>query len=404
MQTTESRKDRWVSGSLIAGAMLAGLAVLAAHGKGAAARAIVPPAPVAPAAPHAETPPSRPPAVQPPAPRPRVDIVFALDTTGSMSGLLEGAKRKIWSIASFVAHAQPSPDLRVGLVAYRDIGDAYVTRDYDLDADLDRVYRRVLSFRADGGGDAPEHVARALTEAVHRMSWSPHKDANDKAVRLIYLVGDAPPHVDYNDGYDYAKAARDAAQMGIQVHAIRCGADPETATYWRRIASLGHGEFLTIDQDGGMHDRHTPYDEELARLHDELSDTVVPFGAGAAEARAARDTAAAAPEPVKAARADYFAEKKEFHGDLVEEVARGKVDLDRIAPSELPASIAALPEGARKDAIAEKSKARSGLLGQISKLSGEREAYLHSHAGASGFDDEVEKTVRKAGASVGMKF
>src|SRR4051794_24266330 len=58
---------------------------------------------------------------------PRVELVFALDTTGSMSGLIDGAKRKIWSIAQFIAQGQPKPDVRIGLVAYRDIGDAYVT-------------------------------------------------------------------------------------------------------------------------------------------------------------------------------------------------------------------------------------------------------------------------------------
>src|SRR4051794_26683067 len=84
---------------------------------------------------------------------PRVELVFALDTTGSMSGLIDGAKRKIWSLASFVAQAQPTPDLRVGLIAYRDIGDAYVTKVFDLDDDLDRVYRRLRAFHADGGGD-----------------------------------------------------------------------------------------------------------------------------------------------------------------------------------------------------------------------------------------------------------
>ena len=46
---------------------------------------------------------------------PRVELVFALDTTGSMSGLIDGAKRKIWSIAQFIAQGQPKPDVRIGL-------------------------------------------------------------------------------------------------------------------------------------------------------------------------------------------------------------------------------------------------------------------------------------------------
>ena len=58
---------------------------------------------------------------------PKVDVVFVLDTTGSMGGLIQTAKEKIWSIATTMAAAQQTPDIRIGLVAYRDRGDAYVT-------------------------------------------------------------------------------------------------------------------------------------------------------------------------------------------------------------------------------------------------------------------------------------
>jgi hypothetical protein len=431
MRTSETKRDRWVSASLIIGAVLAGLAAVAVQRRSAAATrsaALPPPGSMTMAATSSAkpaavpVPPKQPGGAQSPAQapaqgaaRPRVDVVFALDTTGSMSGLIEGAKRKIWSIASFIARGQPSPDLRVGLVAYRDVGDAYVTRVYDLDADLDRVYRRLLAMRADGGGDGPEHVARALHQAVHAMSWSDSAAAGETgaaaSLRLIYLVGDAPPHVDYHDGYDFAKAARAAAQRGIQIHAIRCGTDPETASYWRRIAVLGRGEFLTIDQDGGMRDRHTPYDDELARLHDQLSDTVVPFGRGAGEAADALRAAAAAPLAVKAARAEYLGAKKEAlgaGGDLVEEVSSGVVDLGGLAANELPPALARLPAPERKAKIAEKAHARGAILDRISTVSKDRDRYLRSDkAGATpatGFDAEVEKTLRRAGASAGLAF
>ncbi|HEX4406208.1 MAG TPA: vWA domain-containing protein, partial [Polyangia bacterium] len=300
---------------------------------------------------------------------------------------------------------QPTPDVRVGLVAYRDVGDAYVTRVYDLDANLDRVYRRLLSFNADGGGDTPEHVARALHEAVHDMSWS---SAANNAVRLIYLVGDAPPHLDYQDGYDYVKAARAAAARGIQIHAIRCGNDPDTATYWRKIASIAHGEFLTIDQNGGMHERRTPYDEELARLHDELSDTVVGYGGKGAATRAAIAAAAAAPVSVKAARAGFLSAKKdesETLDDLVGGVASGRVDIAKVPSADLPKSLADLPPEERREKVAEKSRARVDVLDRIAKASAERDAYLKkSPTKPTGFDGEVENTLRKAGAPAGLMF
>ena len=80
----------------------------------------------------------------------RIDVVFVLDTTSSMSGLIQAAKEKIWSIATSMASAQQNPDIRMGLVAFRDRGDAYITRVYDLSSDLDSMYASLMDFRAAG--------------------------------------------------------------------------------------------------------------------------------------------------------------------------------------------------------------------------------------------------------------
>ena len=71
--------------------------------------------------------------------RPKVEVVFVLDTTGSMGGLIQAAKEKIWSIATTMAQAQPAPEIRIGLVAYRDRGDSYITRVVDLSTDLESI-------------------------------------------------------------------------------------------------------------------------------------------------------------------------------------------------------------------------------------------------------------------------
>src|SRR5262245_23739862 len=87
------------------------------------------------------------------APKPKVEVVFCLDTTGSMGGLIEGAKQKIWSISNQIASGKPTPDLKIGLVAYRDKGDAYVTKVTDLSDDLDAVHGNLKTFQAQGGGE-----------------------------------------------------------------------------------------------------------------------------------------------------------------------------------------------------------------------------------------------------------
>jgi len=391
---------RIVTYAILVGGALTLLAVLGAQRQG---RAVSPPVPrpvsLTPT-PRAPEPPD--PVVQAPnVKRPRVELVFALDTTGSMSGLIEGAKQKIWSLASFVAQGQPTPELRVGLIAYRDIGDAYVTKVFDLDDDLDRVYRRLRAFHADGGGDGPEHVARALHESVNKMSWTKAQEV----VKVIYLVGDAPPHTDYQDGYDYVRAAKAAASKGIQLHTIQCGTDNAAEGAWRKIASLGGGQYMAIHQDGGMQEEHSRYDDELAGLHDKLGKTAIGYGAGAPALAAATAVAEAAPAPVKAARAGFMARNHKAasgEGDLVEGVASGRVKLADVQ-AELPADMKAMKPATQEAFVAEKQKERDAINKRIDELTklrrkelDAREVAAAKDGKADGFDIAAKKALKKS--------
>src|SRR6516162_5824938 len=131
--------------------------------------------------------------------RPQIEVVFCLDTTGSMGGLIDGAKQKIWAICNQIASGKPTPDLKVGLVAYRDRGDEYITKTFELTDDLDSIHGHLMALKADGGGDEPESVNEALHVAVNHVNWSHDKNV----LRIIYLVGDAPPHMDYPNDIHY---------------------------------------------------------------------------------------------------------------------------------------------------------------------------------------------------------
>jgi hypothetical protein len=131
--------------------------------------------------------------------KPTVEVAFVLDTTGSMGGLIEGAKRKIWSIATAIVDSNPDADIRMGLVAYRDIGDDYVTRKVELTTDIQYLYASLLELKARGGGDWPESVNEALDVAVNKLQWTTGGDAR----RIVFLVGDAPPHMDYAQDTKY---------------------------------------------------------------------------------------------------------------------------------------------------------------------------------------------------------
>jgi hypothetical protein len=335
---------------------------------------------------------------------PRVEVTFVLDTTGSMGGLIEGAKRRIWSIARRIGEGRPRPDLRIALVGYRDKGDAYVTRVHDLSGDMDEVYARLSAFRAEGGGDCPEHVSAALSDAVHRVSWT-----QNSALRLIFLVGDAPPHLDYQDGFDFRKHVREARQLGIGVETVQCGQNADTERAWREIASLGDGQYAQIDGQGGMPVRVTSADAELARLNAELAATVVAGGSsaeqrvaqGRLEARKAMPAAMATEAAGYFARADRLAEK-----DLVDmPVAEQKQALaEARANAAAPAPLAGKSEAEAVAYLKDQKAKRERVQARIVDLQKQREAELSKETTKDAFDEKVVGALKEKAAAKGIQY
>jgi Mg-chelatase subunit ChlD len=348
--------------------------------------------------------------------QPVVEAVFVLDTTGSMGGLIQAAKDKIWSIAATMAAAEPAPRIRMGLVAYRDRGDDYVTQVVDLTPDLDALHAALFQLQANGGGDGPESVNQALHDAIHAISWG--QDAN--AYRVVFLVGDAPPHMDYQDDIDYPQTLALARQRGIRVNAIQCGNQPETLRLWQQIAQLGNGAYLQVAQDGAAVAIATPLDDKLARLSSQLDDTRIYYGSEAERSKRARHLAAseavrdAVPAPVLARRAAFAAStsgKAALLGDkeLVDEIDSGKVSLDDIDPEELPEPLQNLSRQEQRQIIGETARRRAELQRQIEEVAAERSAYLRKRVASEGGEqDSLERklfdTVREQAQTSGLRY
>jgi len=363
--------------------------------------------------------------VQPPLPQPlpepvaqkaRIDAVFVLDTTGSMGGLIQAAKENIWSIASSMASAQPTPELRIGLVAFRDRGDDYVTRVFDLSTDLDAMYLELMSFQANGGGDFPEAVNEALHDAVHRISWT----QDDGAYKVIFLVGDAPPQMHYPDDVKYPEILKVARERGILVNTIQAGDHPATRHAWEQIAALGGGESFRVSMQGDAIAVTTPFDEEIARLSRQLDETRLFYGSQERQASLARKAEASAEldrtttlgarvkrglfNASSAGEANFLA-----GADLVDDLHHGRVDIDSLEDSHLPAPIAALAPEARRDAIEQAASRRTELQARMAELAEERrehvEATLRERDGVeSSLDSQLFEVVKAQAATMGLQY
>jgi Mg-chelatase subunit ChlD len=347
----------------------------------------------------------------------RVELVFVIDTTGSMGGLIEGAKRKIWSIANEVMKAKQKPEVRIGLVAYRDKGDAYVTQTVPLTSDLDKIFAQLMALHADGGGDGPEHVNAGLSDAVTKMVWTDSKDV----LKLVFLVGDAPPHMDYGDDVKYAETAQQAVRKNIYINTIQCGRESETTRVWRDIAYRSEGKYAAIAQDGAVVALATPYDGDLARLAAELDGTALRYGKKAERAARAKDDfsaskmAEAAPAPTAADRAVAKAKSApaaEASSDLVSlsTTSGGAAAGIASVPAEaLPDALVGKSSSEQKAIVESLQKKRAAIQNQIAELEKKRDAHLADQRKASGetkdsFDAQVVDMIQAEGKRVGLTF
>ncbi len=169
---------------------------------------------------------------------PRLDVVFCVDTTGSMDDEIEVVKQKMRGMVAAVAAGKPTPDVRFGLVVYRDRGDEYVTKRYELTRDIDQVVADINAIVATGGNDYPESVNEALHVAVTDINW----DLSPGAGRMLFWIADAPPHLDYAHDYQYPDECANALTKGIVINTIACsGLEEADHSVFQEVANLTGG-------------------------------------------------------------------------------------------------------------------------------------------------------------------
>ncbi|MEJ7599201.1 MAG: vWA domain-containing protein, partial [Kofleriaceae bacterium] len=333
--------------------------------------------------------------VEPAASQP-IDVVFAVDTTGSMAEEIDAAKRTIFAIANTIRGTQKHADLRIGLVAYRD-SDAdsqYITRPFALTRDLDAVYAELASYTAGGGDDFPELVSVALLDAMN-MEW------RSNARKLVFLVGDATAAV-RPEVPAWETVAQQARKRGLIINTVRSETERvqdriAAEQTFQEIARITGGDYSSIAKDGGVQQIATPYDQQLAELSDTVDRTTVITGTDGARAVWGKkmEAASAAPAPSKADRAGYYGDTARDEGDLVGGIAAGHASADSVDPASLPADLRDKTKGELKAELDRRVATRRQAQQEIEKLTKQREAYLSKHGKGDGFDAKVKATVEK---------
>jgi hypothetical protein len=176
----------------------------------------------------------------------KLDLLFLIDSTGSMQGEISKIQATLATIARRITQLGGQPQIRFAGVTYRDRGDEYVTRKFGFTSNLNAFQGWLNQVWAGGGGDYPESLNEALHVAVSEMDW----DQGD-AIRLVFLVADAPPHLDYPNDYRYPTETALAVQKGIKLYTIGAsGLDPSGEYVFRQLAQQTLAQYIFITRGG----------------------------------------------------------------------------------------------------------------------------------------------------------
>jgi len=359
-----------------------------------------------------------------------IDLVLCLDVSGSMNGLVDSAKLKLWDVVNELARLRPTPNLRVGLYSYGHTSypadKGWVRKDIDLTTDLDDVYKALNALTINGG---TEYVARVTRAALTEQKWS----ADPGALKIIFVCGNEPADQDKQVHLDEVAAL--AKKDGVIVNTIYCkwGHDNEIAG-WAAFSERCGGRHLNIDQNRAVRQLtvKTEFDDQILKLGAELNKTYVAYGAEGkkrAENQLAQDEnalkatppagpgtaggGAAAPAPVAAlGRTQFKAGMLYQNGawDLVDRMKEKDFDLSKIKEEDLPDELKKLKPEERLGYLKKKAEERAALQKQINELSAKRQKQVEAEVARQpksdaekALDDAVKGLVRDQAKAKGFE-
>src|SRR3954462_12685279 len=304
------------------------------------------------------------------------DVVLCLDTSNSMDGLIDSARRKLWAVVNDLAKMEPTPSLRVGLYSYGnntyDARRGWVRREVELTTDLDEVYKRINVLRCAAPG-SDEFVARVTRDALAELKWADEKDA----LCLIFVCGNEP--VDQDKEVTLESVADTAKARGVVINTIYCGPgnNPEAAG-WAAFATRCGGKYANIDQDRAKAEVviKTPFDDEIQKLGAKINETYLWYGLKGADAKAnqvAQDRAAsgvAGGVALERSATKASALYKNAECDLIDKMLADKdFDLKKLKEEDLPPELKKLKPDEREAHLKKKAAERTEIQKKVTELS-----------------------------------
>ncbi len=345
--------------------------------------------------------------------KPVVQMAILLDTSGSMSGLIDQARGELWAIVNEFIYARKdgtAPQVQVALFEYGKSTvpseDGFVRLIVPFTTDLDKISEELFALKTNGGD---EYCGWVIKDAVEKLKWSDR--AED--LKVIFIAGNEP----FTQGnVDYKESCKAAIEKGIIVNTIHCGSESEGIEgKWKDGAVLADGRFLNIDHNRAIVHIAAPQDQQITALNSRLNETYIAYGAKGFEFQTRQEaqdknaTVLSAEAAVQRAVAKSSANYVNAGWDLVDAVNNNKVKIEELKDIELPENMQTMSESERKEYVIQQSKKRAEIQEQIQKLNAERKKYVAAEMKklqkeGDTLGSAVIETIRKQAKSKNFEF
>lgn len=327
----------------------------------------------------------------------KIQVAILLDTSGSMDGLIEQAKSRLWNIVNTLTtlkYSGKTPTIEIALYEYGNDGIAaeknHIRQVTPLTTDLDLISEKLFSLRTNGGS---EYCGAVISDATKELKW----DDGKNNMKLVYICGNEG----FNQGpINYKEAISAALKKDIYIHTIFCGNQNDgIQLLWKDGADVAQGKYFNIDSNQTIQYITTPYDVRINELNIKINMTYLSYGA---QGEAKKMNQAVQDKNAESISVANFTERAvskskavytNSEWDLVDKVKDDKDAISKLKPEELPVELKGKSEKEIKIIVDEKTKEREAIQKEIAELAKKRQEYIDSEAKKQNTTDDLGNAI-----------
>ena len=311
-----------------------------------------------------------------------IQVAILLDTSSSMSGLINQTRTEIWSVVNALSEAHKDnvrPTFEIALYEYGQSSLPFWSRQIRqvnaFTTDLDQLSESLFSLTTNGG---EEYSGAVIGQAASDLLWSD----NDEDLKVIIIAGNES----FAQGpIPYTSAIEQAQSKNILINTVHCGnREVGMQEHWSAGAKLGKGEYFAIDQNQEVLYIETPFDDEISQLNIDLNKTYLPYGSHGStgqQRQKAEDQNSIANKRAYISRS--LSKSSAYYNndswDIVDANSKSSFSLEDIQEDELPTVLKNKSMKEKQTIINEYKEKRDSIKKRMAELKKLRAAYLSEH-------------------------